>query len=135
MGTGENRPRVLLADDHAAVLSQVAGVIANRCEIVGTVSNGIELLGAARRLAPDLILLDISMPIMDGFEALRQLKCGGCESKIIFLTVWEDGDFLREAMALGANGFVVKSSLAWDLLPAINGVLSGETFVSSTVKN
>jgi DNA-binding NarL/FixJ family response regulator len=135
MGVNENRTRVLLADDHVAVLSQVAGVIANRCDVVGTVSNGLELLGAARKLAPDLIILDVSMPVMDGFEALRQLKCGGCKSKVIFLTVWEDADFSKEAMALGADGYVVKSSLAWDLLPAIAGVMRGDTFVSPSLAN
>ena len=80
----------------------------------------MELLDAAERLDPDLIVLDISMPGLDGFEAARRLKRGGCRSKVVFLTVWEDADFAREAMALGADRYVVKSRLASDLIPAIS---------------
>ena len=124
------KTRILLADDHPALLAETARLLGREHEVVGTVADGLELLAAAERLAPDLIVLDISMPGLDGFEAARRLKQSGCRSKLIFLTVWEDADFAREAMALGADGYVVKSRLASDLIPAIVEALAEHPFVS-----
>jgi DNA-binding NarL/FixJ family response regulator len=96
-------------------------------------TNGVELLGAIPRTDPDVIVLDISMPGLDGFEAARRLKAAGCRSKLLFLTVCEDADFVREAMALGADGYVVKSRLATDLLTAVFEVLAERKYVSPTM--
>ncbi len=126
--------RVLLADDHPALLAETSRLLSGEHQVVGTVTNGLELVEAALRLDPDLILLDITMPGLDGFEAARRLKRAGCRSKLVFLTVWEDVDFVREAMELGADGYVVKSRLASDLIPAIAEVLAGRKFVSPTLK-
>jgi DNA-binding NarL/FixJ family response regulator len=125
--------RVLLADDHPAMLAETARVLGSEHQVVGAVSNGLELLEAARRLDPDLIVLDISMPGLDGFEAARRLKQAGCRSKLLFLTVWEDADFAREALELGADGYVVKSRLASDLMPAVTEILAEQRFVSPTL--
>jgi DNA-binding NarL/FixJ family response regulator len=126
--------RILLADDHPALLAETAKLLSREHEIAGAVSNGLELLEAAGRLDPGLILLDISMPGLDGFEAGRRLKRAGCRSKLVFLTVWEDSDFAREARELGADAYVVKSRLASDLTFAIAEVLAGHKFVSPTMK-
>ena len=130
----ETRTRILLADDHAAALAQAAHVLGSQYEIAGTAANGLELLEAAERLDSDVIVLDISMPGLGGFEAARRLKQAGCRSKLVFLTVWEDADFVREAMAVGADAYVVKSRLASDLLLAVSEVLAGRKFVSPTMK-
>ena len=124
------KPRILLADDHPALLAETVRLLGQDYTVVGTVANGLELLEAAKRLAPNVIVLDISMPILDGFEAARRLKRTGCASRVVFLTVWEDADYAREAMSLGADAYVVKSRLATDLLPAISEALSKQHFVS-----
>lgn len=95
------KTRILLADDHPALLAETAELLARDHEGVACVPNGLDLLEEARRLDPDLIVLDISMPGLDGFEAARRLNHTGCRGKLVFLTVWEDADFAREAMALG----------------------------------
>jgi len=127
------KPRILLADDHPALLAETARLLGQDHEVVGTVANGLDLLEAAGRLDPDLIVLDISMPGLDGFQAARRLKQAGCRCKLVFLTVWEDADFAREAMASGAEGYVVKSRLASDLIPAITEALAEHHFVSPTL--
>ncbi len=133
MSTTATRTRILIADDHPGALAQAADYLGHEHDIAGTVRNGLELLEAAVRLKPEVIVLDISMPGLDGFEAARRLRHDGCSSKLVFLTVWEDDDFAREAMALGANAYVVKSRIASDLMLAISEVLADRTFVSPTL--
>jgi DNA-binding NarL/FixJ family response regulator len=111
----ETQPRILVAHDRPAALAQAARVLGEQNEVIGTASNGLDLLGAAERLDPDIIALDISMPGLCGFETARRLRQIGSRSKLAFLTVWEDADYVREAMALGADAYVIKSRLASDL--------------------
>jgi DNA-binding NarL/FixJ family response regulator len=118
------RARIVLADDHAAALVQASRVLGERWEIVGTAGNGVELLEVAARLEPDVIVSDIAMPLMDGFEAARRLRHAGSRSRLVFLTVWEDPDYLEEATRLGADAYVVKSRLACDLVPAVERALA-----------
>jgi CheY-like chemotaxis protein len=132
--TSATHVRVLLADDQPTVLTQVGRVLGGEFVIVGTASDGPGLREAATRLEPDVIVLDITMPGFDGFETARRLKQAGSKSKLVFLTVHEDADYAREAMALGAEGFVVKSRLASDLLSAINEAMEGRRFVSPTIE-
>ncbi len=123
-------PRVLLADDHPAVLNRVASLLESTCEIVGKVVDGRALLEASTNLHPEILVVDISMPVMSGIEVAQQLKKSGDKAKIVFLTVHEDPDFVQAAMAAGACGYVIKSRLATDLLSAIRAALLGQCFIS-----
>jgi len=125
------RTRILLADDHQEIRDFVAQLLEQDFEVVQTVGDGGAFLEAASKLNPDLCVLDISMPIVNGLEAMRQLKQRGCIAKIIILTVHEDQDFVRVALQYGASGYVFKSRLARDLVLAIRLVLTGRTFISS----
>jgi DNA-binding NarL/FixJ family response regulator len=125
--------RVLLAEDQPAMLAQIVFVLSGTYDIVGMVGDGLSLLESAARLAPEVIVSDISMPGIDGFGAARSLKRAGCRSRLVFLTVHEDPDFAREAFSLGADAYVVKSRMASDLLNAIHEVVAGRKFVSPTV--
>lgn len=117
------RARILLADDHPDALAQAARVLGGHWDIAGTVANGVELLAAAARLDPDVIVLDIAMPLMDGFAAARKLRSSGNRSRFVFLTVWDDDDYRAESERLGADAYVVKSRLATDLVAAVTTAL------------
>jgi DNA-binding NarL/FixJ family response regulator len=108
----------------------VERLLASTCEVVGSVPDGQSLFDAARRLAPDVIVTDISMPILNGIEASKQLNDSGCAAKIIFLTVHSDADFVQTCLATGALGYVTKSRFAVDLVPAIQEALAGHIFIS-----
>jgi CheY-like chemotaxis protein len=122
--------RILLADDHAEFLAVVVRLLETDYEVVKTVRDGQAVVEAATRLQPDLIVLDVTMPISNGIEAVRQLRHDGFTGKIVFLTVHADADYVRAAFAAGGQGFVVKNRLASDLLPALREVLAGRTYVS-----
>ena len=124
------RIRVLLADDHEAMLDRVARLLATECNVVGTATDGQQALDAARELKPDVLVLDISMPVMNGIETAHRLKEAGAETRIVFLTVHDDPDFAREALEAGALGYVIKPRIASDLAIAINEVYAGRSFVS-----
>ncbi len=127
---GLNRIRVVLADDHEAILDRVAKLLTTECDVVGTVSDGQQAFEAARNLKPDVIVLDISMPVMNGIETARRLGEAGVKTRIIFLTVHDDPDYVREALETGALCYVIKSRIASDLLTAIKEVHAGRNFVS-----
>jgi DNA-binding NarL/FixJ family response regulator len=128
------RPRVLLADDHPAMLALTAAVLAGEYLVVGSVGDGRELLAEAERLHPDVIVLDITMPRLDGIEAARQLRRSQRPARLVFLTVHEDADFAQAALDAGGLGYVVKARLASDLLAAIRAALADRRFVSPTLR-
>ena len=97
-------PRVLLADDHALVLGAFEKLLAGECEVVGQASDGRELVAEAERLRPDVIVLDISMPLLNGLEAGRRIKQTQRDVKLVFLTMNEDSDLAAEAFRAGASG-------------------------------
>lgn len=130
MGTQVKLLRVLLADDHAPMLTQTVRLLDGDYEIVGQVANGLHLIEAAARLDPDVVVLDITMPGVDGIEAARRLKIAGCRAKLVFLTVHDDRDYVGAASDAGGDAYVVKARLATDLRPAIQAALAGERFVS-----
>ena len=123
-----DRPRVLLADDHAPVLQMVHDLLEPQCDVVGMVEDGKAVVAAAQRLRPDVIVLDISMPVMSGIEAARRLAKTG--ARIVFLTLHFDPELVEVAFDAGALAYVVKERAAEDLLPAIHEALEGRIFVS-----
>jgi len=128
-----NRRRILLADDHPLLLERVTRFLQPTFEVVGVAHNGVEMVNEAMRLSPDIIVADISMPELDGIEAAHRLREMGATATIVFLTIHESSEFVEAGMAEGALGYVVKSHMKTDLIPAINAALSGRCFVSSTV--
>jgi CheY-like chemotaxis protein len=123
-------PALLLVDDNPALLELLVGMLRQKYTIVAALSNGAAVLERAADLNPDLIILDISLGDMSGFEVARRLKKAGCPAKVIFLTLHEDMDFAGAAFGLGASGYVFKSRLCTDLENAIDTVLSGGHFSS-----
>ena len=127
------RPRILLADDHGPIIQRVRALLQVDYDIVGDVDNGADLVSEAERLNPDVIVLDISMAGLTGIQAAHELRESGSEAKFVFLTVHERVEFVRACVAEGALGYVVKSRIAIDLLPAIADALAGRRFISPPV--
>ena len=125
-----DRIRVLLADDNKEILDRVTTLLAAGCDVIGAVRDGRQALEAAQDLKPNILVLDISMPVMNGIETAHRLKEAGAKARIIFLTVHDDPDFAKEALETGALGYVLKTRMASDLMAAINEVHAGRTFVS-----
>jgi len=125
--------RILLADDHQAMLETVAHVLAVDFDVVGVVENGKLAVEAVAALDPDIVVLDISMPLIDGLEAASLLKQSGSRARVIFLTVQAQPEFVSAAFSAGAKGYVLKTCLITDLVPAIREVLAGGVFVSSSL--
>lgn len=123
------RPRVLLADDNPEMQNTIIGLLESEFDIVGVAANGAELIEAESRLHPNIGIVDISMPVMNGIDAVTEIKKHGSSMKVIFLTVNEDNDFVRAAFKTGASGYVIKRQMGSDLIAAIKRVLSGKMFV------
>lgn len=124
------RPRVLLADDHKLLLEAFQKLLEPEFEVVGTVTDGRSLLATAPTLQPDVIVVDISMPLLNGMEAARRLKQSLPTVKLVFLTMNQDVTLAAEAFNLGASAFVVKSSAASELRTAIQMALRGKTYMT-----
>ena len=126
-----SRTRILLADDHKEMRDRVVRVLEKEFEMLDAVADGQALLDAASELKPDLCLVDISMPIVNGFEVASRLKKAGSKAKIVFMSIHEDLDFVQAAYDAGASAYVIKRRMASDLSKAIRAVLAGRTFTSS----
>src|ERR1700753_1211539 len=136
MGGGTvTRARILLADDQKGMRDRVIRMLGHEFEMLEPVSDGAALLEAASRLKPDVCLIDISMPVVNGIEAASLLREGGSAVKVIILTIHEDPDFLVAALNAGASGYVVKPRMASDLRAAIKEVMSGRTYISSSLSS
>ena len=129
--TSSEPARVLLVDDNEAILSRAASVLTPSCVIVGAVTDGPAALEAARTLQPDVIVLDVSMPEMTGFEVAVSLRKLGSKAAVVFLTVHEDEEFVVAAKAAGVIGYVAKPKLASDLIRAVREARAGRPFVSA----
>ena len=124
---------LLVADDHAIMRERVVSTLETEFSVVGAVGDGQEMLDAESRVHPDVVVLDISMPTMNGIEAATRLKERDSKARIIFLTVHEEPAFLKAAMAAGAIGYVIKSRLASDLRLAVREAMAGRRFVSPSL--
>ena len=127
------RPRVLLADDHTLVLDGFQRLLESEYELVGAVADGRAVLEAAVRLRPDVVLMDISMPLLNGIDATRQLKQILPDVKVIFLTMHADSAYVVEGLRAGASGYLLKWSAEEELLGAIREVLQGRIYITTLV--
>ena len=130
-----HKPRLILADDHAILRDGLALLLASEVEIVATASNGRELLEAVRRLKPDVVVADLTMPLLGGIEALQLLRNEGIASRFIILTVHADPAIAAEAMRAGAMGYVVKEAAGEELIQALRLVMTGRTYLSPLVSS
>lgn len=123
------RPRVLLADDHQMLADALRAILEPRCEVVGTVKDGRALLEAAERLQPDIVVLDISMPLLNGFDAGRKLRHSSPNVKLIFMTMHEDPYLVGEAFRAGASAFLLKEGAASELTSRLRAMNSASRLV------
>jgi DNA-binding NarL/FixJ family response regulator len=124
------KPRVVLADDHRLLREAFAQLLAPACEVVEAVADGRAALAAAAEMKPDIVVLDIAMPLLNGLDAARQLKRTMPDVKVIFLTVSEDPELAAEAFRCGASGYLLKNSAASELLQAVRDVVEGRSYVT-----
>jgi DNA-binding NarL/FixJ family response regulator len=122
--------RILVVDDHSAVLESAIPILEAHFTVVGTASDGKAGVEAEEQLRPDIVVLDISMPVMSGLDAAKQIRKRGSKAIIVFLTVHQDTDILAAAKRVGGLGYVVKDRLGTDLVFAIREALEGRDFVS-----
>ncbi|HYN40830.1 MAG TPA: response regulator transcription factor [Thermoanaerobaculia bacterium] len=128
--TAPPRPRVLLADDHRLVAEGLKSLLAPDFDLVGVVEDGRALVEAAKALRPDVIVADIGMPLLNGIEALVQLRKDGNRVPVVFLTMHRDVAYARRALDAGASGFVLKHSAPAELVTAIRAALEGKTYLT-----
>jgi DNA-binding NarL/FixJ family response regulator len=126
-------PTVILADDHTLVLEGFRRLLETQCELLATVGDGQALLQAVAQYRPDLVILDISMPIMNGIEAARALKSQFPSIKLVFVTMHADPAYIRAAFQAGASGYILKQSLGDELTQALYTVLRGQTYVTPLI--
>jgi DNA-binding NarL/FixJ family response regulator len=127
------KQRVLLADDHRVVAEGLRSLLEPCFDVVGIVSDGRELLSVVKQLDPDVVVLDISMPSLNGIEAARQLRAWNCRAKLIFLTMHREAAYAARALEAGASGFVLKHSATTDLVTAIQESLKGGTYITPQI--
>jgi DNA-binding NarL/FixJ family response regulator len=127
------RPKVLLADDHAIVAEGLARLIADVAELVGQVNDGVRLVEDVRRLRPDIVVADVTMPGMSGIDAMRLLKAEGSDARFIFLTIHTEARLAAEAMRSGASGYLLKQAAGNELFDAIQAVMSGRTYLTPLI--
>jgi DNA-binding NarL/FixJ family response regulator len=129
------KPRVLLADDHKIVLEGLRGLLSEEFDLVGEAANGQQLIERARELQPDVIVADVSMPLLNGIDAVRKMREEGGLAKVVFLTMHPDVVYATRALDAGASGYVLKHSASDELVEAIRVALRGGTYLSPQVRN
>lgn len=128
-----NKVKILLADDHRIVLEGLRNLLEAEYDVVGMVEDGHVLVKEALRLRPDIIIADISMPLLNGIDAIRQIRKEGLNPKVIFLTMHNDALYAKEVLDMGASGFVLKHSASSELLAAVQEALRGNTHISPVI--
>ncbi len=127
------KPRILIADDHALVIEGFRRILEERYELVGMAGDGYELLAAAKTVQPDIVILDISMPLLNGIDTARQLKKISPTAKIIIVTMHAGADYVRAAFEAGASAYVLKGSAVDELALAIRAVLGGHSYITPLI--
>ncbi|MGC1420922.1 MAG: response regulator transcription factor [Terracidiphilus sp.] len=128
-----NRARVLIADDHGPLREATARMLASSFDVVGTAQDGQDLISKAEVLNPDVIISDITMPILGGIEAARLLRKSRSAARIVFLTIHDENEFIRACLDEGALGYVIKAHMKDDLVLAINAAMKGKRFISPSL--
>ena len=123
------RPRIFLADDHPAVLKATTALLRSQFDIVGNASDGATLVSEVLRLFPDVVVVDITMPVLNGIDATRRLHESAPAVKIVFLTVHSEQPFIEACIAEGASGYVLKAHMKSHLIPAIEAALAGRSYI------
>jgi DNA-binding NarL/FixJ family response regulator len=131
----KKRPRILLADDQALMLEGISALLAPHFEIVGTVADGPSLVEAAQRLLPDLIILDITMPLLNGIDAAVQIKESLPGMKLLFVTMHASSAYIEAAFEAGGTGYLLKSGLCEELMKAAQSVLNGSIYIGSALRS
>jgi DNA-binding NarL/FixJ family response regulator len=133
--TTDARPTVVVADDHSRLLEEISKLLTPGYNILATVSNGLMAVDAVRRFNPDLAVLDIAMPELDGIGAAREMRQSSRGTRIVLLTLYDDDDYVSAALETGVLGYVLKCFMHSDLIPAIENALAGNVFVSAHSQN
>lgn len=128
------RPRILLGDDHGIILEGLRSLLTKEFDVVGVASNGRELVTETERLKPDVVLVDVSMPVLNGMEAARQIKNATPAVKLLFVTQKADREYVQAAFRIGASGYVLKQSAVGELVPALREVLAGHYYIASLLR-
>lgn len=128
------KPKVLLADDHRIVLEGLRSILEEEFELAGVAADGRDLIEAAHRLKPDIIVADVSMPLLNGIEAARRLREEGIAAPIVFLTMHSDVIYVTRAFEAGASGYVLKHAASDELVKAIHTTLRGGTYISEQLR-
>lgn len=129
------KPKILLADDHKIVLEGLRGLLSENFELAGSAANGRELVEMCLRLNPDVVVADISMPLLNGIDAARQLRQHGSTAKIVFLTMHPDQTWATQALEAGASGYVLKHAASDELITAIQEALRGGCYISAALRS
>ena len=124
-----SRPRVLVADNHPALLRATSTLLSTQFDVVGTAADGESLVSKALRLFPDVIVADITLPVLSGIEAAHRLRASSPSAKIVFLTIHSEQQFVDACMAEGALGYVLKTQMRAHLIPAISAALAGQSYI------
>jgi len=130
-----SRHRLLLADDHMMFAQGLESLLQDQFDLLGTVNNGEELIDSTIRLNPEIIIVDISMPVLNGFDAVRRIRKEGNEAKVIFLTMHDDDALVTEAFRCGASAYVLKQAAGEELVTAIREVANGNKYISPLIAN
>lgn len=128
-----DRKRIMLADDHEEFLTSIRSILSEQFEIVGTAHDGSELVSGVHAVMPDLIVSDLSMPLMNGFQAAAQLRKDGCLAPIILLTIESSPSYVKKALSLGVQGYVLKTYASEQLSFAIAEVFAGRRYISPQI--
>jgi DNA-binding NarL/FixJ family response regulator len=132
--TTRTKPKVLLADDHQIVLDGLAKLLSDDFELVGMVTNGRDLVRAAAASSPDVIVVDVSMPLLNGIDAIQQIRADGSTAKIVCLSMHPEVEYASRALEAGAGGYVLKHSASDELVAAIREILRGGTYISAALR-